>query len=98
MPHRFLSVTTVWSNLVMRAKVSENGALVHGGTSGIGIARIQILKLFKCQVFTTVGNEKKGFCKNLVKNAYNYNPIFRNKKIKPNGINLILDFMWRVCK
>ena len=90
---------TVWSNLVMRAKVSENeSALVHGGTSGIGIAAIQILKLFKCQVFTTVGNEKKkDFCKNLgVKNAYNYNSqdFFEEiKKIKPNGINLILDFI-----
>ena len=90
---------TVWSNLVMRAKVSANeSVLVHGGTSGIGIAAIQILKLLKCQVFTTVGNEeKKDFCKNLgVKNTYNYNSqdFFEEiKKIKPSGINVILDFI-----
>ena len=90
---------TVWSNIVMRGKIKrKESILVHGGTSGIGIAAIQILKLFKSEIFTTVGNDnKKEFCRNLgVKNTYNYNKqdFFEEiKKVKPSGINLILDFI-----
>ncbi|MFL2661385.1 MAG: NAD(P)H-quinone oxidoreductase [Alphaproteobacteria bacterium] len=90
---------TVWSNIVMRGKITENeSVLIHGGTSGIGIAAIQILRLFKSEIFTTVGNdEKKKFCQNLgVKNTYNYieqNFFDEIKKVKPSGINLILDFI-----
>ena len=58
-------------------KLKNKKVLVHGGTSGIGIAAIQILKLFNSQIFTTVGNKEKQFCKNLgVENAY---LITRNK-------------------
>ena len=39
---------TVWSNLILRGKLKEKQkVLVHGGTSGIGVAAIQILKLYK---------------------------------------------------
>ena len=37
---------TVWSNLILRGKLKEKQkVLVHGGTSGIGVAAIQILKV-----------------------------------------------------
>ena len=66
---------TVWSNLIMRGKLKKKQrVLIHGGTSGIGIAAIQILKLFKSEIYTTVGNqEKKEFCEKLgVQSVFNY--------------------------
>ncbi len=90
---------TVWSNLVMRGKLKDNQkVLIHGGTSGIGISALQILKLFKSDVFTTVGTDsKKRFCKELgVQNIFNYNKddFFEEIKIREkDGIDIILDFV-----
>ena len=58
---------TAWSNLVQRGSLREgDSVLIHGGTSGIGLASIEILKLFKAKIFTTVGKKKKKeFCKNI---------------------------------
>ncbi len=90
---------TVWSNLVMRGGLKKKeSVLIHGGTSGIGVAAIQILKLFNSEIFTTVGNkQKKEFCKKLGANyVFNYKEtdfFDEIKKIKPKGINLILDFI-----
>ena len=51
---------TAWSNLVQRGKLTRNQkVLIHGGTSGIGIAAIQIAKIFNSYVITTVGNVEK---------------------------------------
>ena len=66
---------TVWSNLVMRGKLkNKQKVLVHGGTSGIGLAAIQVAKIFDSIVITTVGNnEKVLFCENLgVDKVINY--------------------------
>ncbi|QEL65721.1 hypothetical protein OTERR_22450 [Oryzomicrobium terrae] len=51
---------TVWSNLrdIARLKAGER-LLVHGGSSGIGLAAIQLGKLTGAQVFTTVGTAEK---------------------------------------
>lgn len=51
---------TVWSNLrdIAHLKAGER-LLVHGGSSGIGLAAIQLGKLTGAQVFTTVGNAEK---------------------------------------
>ena len=90
---------TVWSNLVMRGKLKEKQkVLVHGGTSGIGIAAIQILKLYKSAIFTTVGtNKKKQFCKSLgVSNVFNYKKTdFFDEimKIEKKGIDIVLDYV-----
>ena len=90
---------TVWSNLVMRGGLKKNDCvLVHGGTSGIGVAAIQILKLFDSEIFTTVGNEqKKEFCKKIGAHyVFNYKEtdfFDEIKIIKPKGLNLILDFI-----
>lgn len=90
---------TVWSNLVTRGKLKkQESVLIHGGTSGIGIAAIQILKLFECEIFTTVGNkEKENFCKKIgVQHVLNYQEndfLDEIKKIKPKGLNMILDFV-----
>ena len=72
---------------------------MHGGSSGIGIAAIQLAKNLGINVFTTVGNDKKKkFCEKLgVQIAINYNKDDFFKILKPfnknNGINLILDMV-----
>ncbi len=90
---------TVWSNLVVRGNLKKNQkVLVHGGTSGIGITSIQILNMFKAEIFTTVGSEeKKNFCKKLgVKHVFNYKKQDYYEEIKKNNKNnldLILDYI-----
>ena len=51
---------TAWHMLIGRAglKVGET-VLVLGASSGVGIAAIQIAKLFHCRVITTAGDDKK---------------------------------------
>jgi len=51
---------TVWSNVMDRGglKKGEN-FLVHGGTSGIGVAAIQLAHAFGGKVFSTSGDTKK---------------------------------------
>jgi NADPH:quinone reductase-like Zn-dependent oxidoreductase len=51
---------TAWHMLVGRAGVRPGQTvLVLGASSGVGIAAIQIAKLFQCRVITTAGNESK---------------------------------------
>jgi NADPH2:quinone reductase len=56
---------TVWTNVFDRGRLrSGESFLVHGGSSGIGLTAIQIVKAFGAKVFTTVGNaEKAAACK-----------------------------------
>ena len=51
---------TAWHMLVALASVRPGQTvLVLGASSGVGIAAIQIAKLFHCRVITTAGNETK---------------------------------------
>lgn len=51
---------TAWNMLVTRARIRQGQTvLVLGGGSGVGIAAIQIAKLFHARVITTAGDEKK---------------------------------------
>ena len=90
---------TVWSNLVLRGKLKKKQkVLVHGGTSGIGVAAIQILQLYKSEIFTTVGTDKKKqFWESLgVNNVYNYKEkdfFDEIKKVEKNGIDIVLDYI-----
>ena len=51
---------TVWSNVFDRARLSGSETLlVQGGTSGIGVAAIQIATALGHRVFATAGSEEK---------------------------------------
>jgi NADPH:quinone reductase-like Zn-dependent oxidoreductase len=51
---------TAWAMLVGRAHIRPGQTvLVLGASSGVGIAAIQIAKLFRCRVITTAGDESK---------------------------------------
>jgi NADPH:quinone reductase len=51
---------TVWSNVFDRARLSGNESLlVHGGTSGIGVAAIQLAAALGHPVFATAGSDEK---------------------------------------
>jgi len=55
-----LVFTTAWHMLVGRAGIRPGqSVLVLGASSGVGIAAIQIAKLFHCRVITTAGDESK---------------------------------------
>jgi len=55
-----LVFVTAWHMLVGLAQVRPGQiVLVLGGGSGVGIAAIQIAKLFHCRVITTAGDESK---------------------------------------
>ena len=90
---------TAWSNIVMRGKLKKRQKiLIHGGTSGVGIASIQIAKLFDSYIITTVGNkEKVSFCKKLgVDKTINYNESNFFEEIKNSqisSVDLVLDFI-----
>ena len=90
---------TAWSNLIMRGNLKKKQKiLIHGGTSGVGIAAIQIAKLFDSYIITTVGNkEKVSFCKKLgVDKTINYTELDFFEEIKKSkicGVDLVLDFI-----
>jgi NADPH:quinone reductase-like Zn-dependent oxidoreductase len=55
-----LVFVTAWHMLVGLARVhAGQTVLVLGGSSGVGIAAIQIARLFHCRVITTAGDETK---------------------------------------
>jgi len=58
---------TVWNNVFDRARLARGETfLVHGGTSGIGLAAIQLAKAFGATVFTTAGSpDKVAFCREM---------------------------------
>jgi putative PIG3 family NAD(P)H quinone oxidoreductase len=66
---------TVWHNVFERGRLASGETiLVHGGSSGIGLAAIQLAKAFGAKVFTTVGtDEKAAVCESLgADRAINY--------------------------
>ncbi len=58
---------TVWSNVFERARLQKGESLlVHGGSSGIGVAAIQMASALGSPVYVTAGSaEKCAFCERL---------------------------------
>ncbi|KAB2390472.1 NAD(P)H-quinone oxidoreductase [Actinomadura montaniterrae] len=54
------ATATVWSNIVMTAKLEEGETfLMHGGAGGVGTVALQIAKALGARVVTTVGGPEK---------------------------------------
>jgi putative PIG3 family NAD(P)H quinone oxidoreductase len=90
---------TVWYNVFERAHLARGETfLVHGGTSGIGLAAIQLAKAFGATVFTTAGSaEKVAFCRSIgADHAIDYKKqdfAEEVKRLAKGGIDVILDMV-----
>ncbi|MBC3871972.1 NAD(P)H-quinone oxidoreductase [Undibacterium flavidum] len=91
---------TVWSNVFDRGSLSAGETLlVHGGTSGIGVAAIQIATALGSRVLATVGSDEK--CRAVEKlgavRAINYRTEDFLEIVKAEtsgkGVNVILDMV-----
>ena len=91
---------TVWSNVFDRGRLQPGESLlIHGGSSGIGVAAIQMAKALGSKVYISAGSdEKSAFCKSLgADEGINYNTQdfvseierITNKK----GVDVILDMI-----
>lgn len=90
---------TVWSNVFDRVRLQPGETfLVHGGTSGIGVAAIQMAKAWGARVFATAGTDEKcDACVNLgATKAVNYNKEdFKSvlSAFTVKGVDVILDMV-----
>lgn len=90
---------TVWQNLIVKAGLKAGQhLLVHGGSSGIGTASIQIAKSIGAVVHVTVGSDAKAeFCDKLGADyVYNYKVDAWPKLALKNsgeGIHVVLDMV-----
>ena len=91
---------TVWSNLFDRAKLAKGESLlVHGGSSGIGVAAIQLAKVWGSTVYVTAGTDDKCiYCEMLgAEKAINYRknkfPDIIKQLTRNRGVNVILDMI-----
>ena len=91
---------TVWVNVFMRAGLKAGETfLVHGGTSGIGTAAIQLASAFGARVFTTAGSDTKTAAAKALgaELAINYRTDDFVEKVKKatdgRGVDVILDMV-----
>lgn len=91
---------TVWSNVFDRGRLGHDETLlVHGGSSGIGVAAIQMAKAWGATVYVTAGSDEKCiFCEKLgAEKAINYKTKNFKEEIKTltanKGIDVILDMI-----
>ncbi|HCX15083.1 MAG TPA: NAD(P)H-quinone oxidoreductase, partial [Rhodospirillaceae bacterium] len=93
---------TVWHNVFERGALKAGEVfLVHGGSSGIGTAAIQLAKSFGSTVVATAGNDQKceacqSLGADLVINYKNYDFAEEIRtKIPDKGVDVILDMVGR---
>jgi NADPH2:quinone reductase len=91
---------TVWSNVFDRGNLKNGESLlVHGGSSGIGVAAIQMAKALGHTVYVTAGSEDKcRFCEDLgAVKAINYKTENFSDVIQQitegKGVDVILDMI-----
>ncbi len=88
------AMLTVWLNAVRTAHLrAGDHFLVHGGTSGIGVAAIQLGVALGADVYTTAGTDGKcRWCEKLgAKKAVNYKTGDFESEFSHVGIDIILD-------
>jgi len=91
---------TVWANLFQIGRLAAGEtALVHGGSSGIGVTAIQLAREFGARVFVTAGSDDKcAACLKLGADAaINYRTHDFANEVKTltegGGVNVILDMV-----
>lgn len=91
---------TVWSNVFDRARLQPGETvLVHGGSSGIGVASIQLVAAWGATVYVTAGTDEKClFCEKLgAVKAINYKKENFKEVIRQltsnRGVDVILDMV-----
>jgi putative PIG3 family NAD(P)H quinone oxidoreductase len=89
---------TVWSNLVLTARLSAGQlVLLHGGGSGIGSHGIQVARALGARVAVTAGSaEKLDLCRDLgaqITINYRDEDFVERLKAEANGADVILDIM-----
>lgn len=92
-----LSFLTAWNMLVRRARVEASElVLVQAGASGVGVAAIQIAKMFGARVLATAGSAAK--CASLldlgVERAIRYdeeNVVEAVREVSPRGVEVVID-------
>ncbi|MDR3493314.1 MAG: NAD(P)H-quinone oxidoreductase [Ancalomicrobiaceae bacterium] len=91
---------TVWSNVFDRARLAAGESfLVHGGSSGIGVAAIQLAKAFGARVIATAGSAAKcAACRDLGADlAIDYHSMDFVQAVKDftegAGVDVILDMV-----
>jgi putative PIG3 family NAD(P)H quinone oxidoreductase len=90
------AIFTVWHNVFQRGRLKANDRfLVHGGSSGIGLASIQLATLFGSRVFATAGTEEKcRACENAgAERAINYRTADFEAELATEGVDVILDMV-----
>ncbi|WP_158860194.1 NAD(P)H-quinone oxidoreductase [Lunatibacter salilacus] len=91
---------TVWNNVfhIGKFKPGER-VLIHGGSSGIGVAAIQMVKAMAGIVYTTAGSDEKcRFCEQLgAAHAFNYRTSDFEEEVfsvtEGKGVDIILDMV-----
>jgi NADPH:quinone reductase len=91
---------TVWANLIEGGRLQQGEiALIHGGTSGIGITAIQMAKAWGARAFCTVGTPEKAAAARALgaDAAINYRAqdfvAEVSKLTEGRGVNVILDMV-----
>lgn len=91
---------TVWANLVIHGRLAAGErVLIHGGSSGIGLTAIQLVRLMGAESIVTVGNaEKAEFCRAFgAAHAINYREADFAEEVKRitdgQGVDIVLDMV-----
>lgn len=92
-----LTFLTVWNALVDKAQIKPySKVFIWAGSSGVGVAGIQIAKAFNAFVITTAGNEEKAKkCKelgaDLVFNHYKDDVVQKVREVFREGVDIVVD-------
>jgi len=90
------AVFTVWHNVFQRGRLQAGERfLVHGGSSGIGLAAIQLVCAHEARAFATAGSDEK--CRACevagAERAINYRNEDFETALKAEGLDVILDMV-----
>lgn len=87
-------IFTVWHNVFQRGRLlPDDSILIHGGSGGIGVAAVQLARIFDHQVYVTAGDDDK--CQKCIdlgaSIAINYNTEDFEVVLRSNKVDVILD-------